>query len=337
MELQKNYLNRESVQTIYFGGGTPSAIPAHLIGELIEQVQKIFPVIERPEITLEANPDDLTLQNLSSWKRSGVNRLSVGVQSFVDDHLVWMNRAHTNTQALDGLRLAQDLGITNITMDLIYGIPDMKMNQWEENIRTFIDLDLSHLSAYGLTIEPNTHLGYLAKTKQLNVTPDSSYNKQFEVLMDAMESKGFEHYEISNFGQPNLYSQHNTSYWLGKKYVGIGPSAHSYNGNNREWNVSSNMKYLKSIEKGIVPSESELLSSFDTYNEYILTRLRTKWGIDPNQIKEQFGSTFQNNLNIGIKPYIDSGHVEKQQENFVLTRAGKFIADKISSDLFMID
>ncbi len=336
LQLQSHYLDGEQIETIYFGGGTPSSISPKKINALIQEVYRIHLVIKHPEITLEANPDDLTKENLIAWQEAGVNRLSVGVQSFIDPHLVWMNRAHNQVQAIKGLRLAQNIGITNISMDLIYGVPNMTLDQWKSNIQQFLDLKLPHLSAYGLTIEPQTHLGHLAETKQVEITSDSNYNKQFEVLMNVLEANGFDHYEISNFGLPGLYSKHNTAYWLGKKYLGIGPSAHSFNGVNRQWNISSNRKYTQSLKEGKVPSEEEKLSKNDQFNEYILTRLRTIWGIEPNQIKKQFGASFQNNLHLNIQQYLDSGHVFFDHKSYVLTRSGKRIADKISSDLFIV-
>jgi len=336
LELQANYLNQEPIETIYFGGGTPSSISVLEIDKLIKHIYKLHPIIENPEITLEANPDDLTTENLLAWKKSGVNRLSVGVQSFYDEHLVWMNRAHNQTEAIEGLKKAKEIGITNITMDLIYGIPGMTMEQWKTNIQTFLELDLPHLSAYGLTIEPNTHLGHLAKTNQVTASIDSNYNEQFEMLMNVLDVNGFTHYEISNWGKSGMFSKHNTSYWLGKKYMGIGPSAHSFNGVERQWNVASNAKYIKAISQNELPQEVEKLSVTDQFNEYILTHLRTSWGIDSNQIKNQFGASFQNNLHISIKPYIASGHVVEKQKTYVLTKAGKYIADKISSDLFIV-
>lgn len=335
--LQKNYLDQEEIKTIYFGGGTPSAVPPIYIQELINEVRKFHEVDSEAEITLEANPDDLTKENLAIWKDSGVNRLSVGVQSFVDEHLVWMNRAHNKKQAISGLKWAKEEGISNITMDLIYGIPGMTMDQWKENLDIFLTLDLPHLSAYGLTIESQTHLGHLVKTDQVKTEVDESYNTQFEYLMQIAAKNDFDHYEISNFGKSGLYSRHNTAYWLGEKYLGIGPSAHSFNGKERSWAVKSNMKYVKLLANNEVPIEVEELSQNDRYNEYILTRLRTIWGIDSNQIKTQFGPDFQNFLNSCISPYVNSGMVIKKQDSYILSTQGKYMADKISSDLFMID
>jgi oxygen-independent coproporphyrinogen-3 oxidase len=259
------------------------------------------------------------------------------VQSFVDEHLVWMNRAHNKEQAISGLNWAKEAGISNITMDLIYGIPGMTMNQWKNNLELFFELELPHLSAYGLTIESQTHLGHLVKTHQVKTEVDEMYNEQFEYLMEAAKKHGFDHYEISNFGKPGLYSRHNTAYWLGEKYVGIGPSAHSFNGKERSWAVSSNMKYVKMIGKGIVPAEVEQLTQNDRFNEYILTRLRTIWGVDLNQIKTQFGANFQNILKMNIAPFIASGDVFQRENSYVLSTQGKYLADKISSDLFIID
>ena len=219
LQLQSEYLDGAKVNTIYFGGGTPSAIPNHFIAELIAKARNLHEVSPNAEISLEANPDDLTLENITAWKKAGINRLSVGVQSFFDDHLKWMNRAHNQAQAIEGLTLAKEVGITNITMDLIYGIPSMTMKQWKSNLQQFFDLDLPHLSAYGLTIEPQTHLGHLVKSKQLSVAKEESYNAQFEALITQTSERGFDHYEISNFGKPNYYSQHNTAYWFGEKYV----------------------------------------------------------------------------------------------------------------------
>ena len=233
--LQKDFLKSEKIETIYMGGGTPSAVPSKYIKKLVDRLVQYYNVDEKAEITLEANPDDLTGENLKDWKKIGINRLSVGVQSFDDSHLQFMNRAHNQQQAIEGLKLAKKFGYKNITMDLIYGIPDMTIQQWEDNLQQFFELDLPHLSAYGLTIEPRTHYGYLLRERSLKMENDSVYNAQFELLMERAKENGFEHYEISNFGKPDYYSKHNTSYWFGQKYLGIGPSAHSFDGESRQW------------------------------------------------------------------------------------------------------
>ena len=336
VELQIDYLQGEEVKTIYFGGGTPSAIDPKYIDQLIGKVKSHHKVSNDAEISLESNPDDLTEDKIIAWQKSGINRLSVGVQSFFDEHLTMMNRAHNQKQAVVGLKLAQKLGINNITMDLIYGIPGMTLEKWQRNLDLFFSLNLPHLSAYGLTIEPQTHLGHLVAKHKVKVENDDMYNEQFRLLIAEAERNGFVHYEISNFSKPNYYSRHNTAYWFGEKYVGIGPSSHSFDGTNRQWNTSSNLKYINLISKGKVPFEIESLSKEDQYNEYILTRLRTKWGLDENQIKTQFGADFQNNLKALIAPYLASNHVEKIENCYILTRQGKFLADKISSDLFVV-
>ncbi|MFT5878393.1 MAG: oxygen-independent coproporphyrinogen-3 oxidase [Dokdonia sp.] len=335
--MQRNYLDNEEVKTIYFGGGTPSAVPPHYISDLIEEIRKYHLVTASSEITLEANPDDLTQDNIAVWKAAGINRLSVGVQSFENEHLIWMNRAHNRDQAISGLTWAKEAGITNITMDLIYGVPGMTMDQWQDNLNTFFELDLPHLSAYGLTVEPKTHLGNLVKSNTVKAVEDERYNEQLERLISETTKRGFEHYEISNFGMPGRYSKHNTAYWLGEKYLGIGPSAHSFNGTERSWSVSSNMKYVKMLGQNQLPSEVEVLTKNDRFNEYILTRLRTIWGIDLDQIKEQFGSEFQNNLKNSLTPFLKSNLIIQSKNSYTLSAQGKYLADKISSDLFVVD
>ncbi|MFT4753295.1 MAG: oxygen-independent coproporphyrinogen-3 oxidase [Salibacteraceae bacterium] len=337
IRLQRNYLDNEEVKTIYFGGGTPSAVPPHYISDLIEEIRKYHLVTASSEITLEANPDDLTQDNIAVWKAAGINRLSVGVQSFENEHLIWMNRAHNRDQAISGLTWAKEAGITNITMDLIYGVPGMTMDQWQDNLNTFFELDLPHLSAYGLTVEPKTHLGNLVKSNTVKAVEDERYNEQLERLISETTKRGFEHYEISNFGMPGRYSKHNTAYWLGEKYLGIGPSAHSFNGTERSWSVSSNMKYVKMLGQNQLPSEVEVLTKNDRFNEYILTRLRTIWGIDLDQIKEQFGSEFQNNLKNSLTPFLKSNLIIQSKNSYTLSAQGKYLADKISSDLFVVD
>lgn len=336
MKLRKDFLNGESIQTIYFGGGTPSSIPIDYIGKLISESGSLFHVEPDAEITLEANPDDLTDENLSAWKNFGVNRLSVGVQSFYETHLKFMNRAHTGTQAIDGLKRAKAHGFDNITMDLIYGIPDMTMQQWERNVDQFLELDLPHLSAYGLTIEPQTHFGYLERVQNLKVQNDHTYNAQLDLLIQKLEQAGFDHYEISNFGKKGYHSRHNTSYWFGVKYLGLGPAAHSFDGEARQWNVNSNMKYIQGIRQGELIGEKEILSLTDRYNEYILTRLRTQWGVNGNEIKEKFGSSDFELFESHIKKYLNSGHVNQNGQTYFLSQKGKYMADKISSDLFLI-
>jgi oxygen-independent coproporphyrinogen-3 oxidase len=244
LQLQRHFFDDQQVHTLYFGGGTPSSVDVDLLHSIVQEVRKLFVVDEELEITLEANPDDLVPEAIVQWKSIGVNRLSIGVQSFVESHLKWMNRAHSRQQALDGIAYAQQAGITNITMDLIYGIPQMTMEEWKQNVQQFFKLGIPHLSAYGLTIESNTHLGHLAQKHAFNPATDEQYNAQFLYLMEAAKQHGYDHYEISNFALPGHHSKHNTAYWFGAPYLGIGPSAHSYKGNKRYWNVASNTKYI---------------------------------------------------------------------------------------------
>lgn len=337
IRLQQNFFDSAEVSTLYFGGGTPSSIPLDHLQQIIDAVKSSFNVATDLEITLEANPDDLQEVAIQNWKKLGVNRLSIGVQSFFDTHLRWMNRAHNQQQALQGIKTAQQAGITNITMDLIYGIPDMTMEQWEHNVRQFFELGIPHLSAYGLTIEPQTHLGHLAQKHGFNPASDAEYNAQFNYLMQAAKVNGFDHYEISNFALPNHYSKHNTAYWFGAPYLGIGPSAHSYKNDKRYWNIDSNVKYIKLLNQNELAQDFEQLTTEDAFNEYVLTRLRTMWGIDLNQIKNTFGQQFQNNVISLIEPYLKNGDVMKSGESLVLTDIGKHIADKIAADLFWAD
>lgn len=334
--MRKEFLQGDPIRTIYFGGGTPSAIPDRYIKNLVSELKSVFEVSTDAEITLEANPDDLTDEKLSAWREIGVNRLSVGVQSFYEVHLKFMNRAHTNNQAILGLKRAKAHGFDNITMDLIYGIPDMTMGQWEQNIDQFLELDLPHLSAYGLTIEPQTQFGYLESVKNLKVEQDHIYNAQLDILIQKLNQAGFEHYEISNFGKKGYHSRHNTSYWFGVKYLGLGPSAHSFDGMTRQWNVSSNMKYIRGIDLGEINEEKEILNHTDRFNEYILTRLRTQWGVNGEEIQEKFGDSNFEIFESNIEKYLNSGHVNQNGQVYFLSAKGKYMADKISSDLFLI-
>lgn len=337
LAMQVNYLNAESIQTIYFGGGTPSAIPSKYINELITTIKKQYVVDPNAEISLEANPDDLSFENIANWKTAGVNRLSIGVQSFVDEHLQWMNRAHNRDQAISGIARVKESGISNITMDLIYGIPEMTFEQWKTNVNLFLELDLPHLSAYGLTMEPNTPFANSVKRKESYMEDDQKYNTQFDWLIECLTEKGYDHYEISNFGKPNAYSRHNTSYWLGKKYLGIGPSRLFFNGYERSWAVASNSIYTKKIQQNISPYRIELLTINNQFNEYVLTRLRTIWGIDIQEINRIFGLKYYDIFITNITPFIKTKWIYKKENTYLLSQQGKHMADKISSDLFVID
>lgn len=328
--LKKNYIN-EPIETIYFGGGTPSFLETEDIEKFIDLIHKNYS-IDLKEITLEANPDDLHEKKLSDLFSIGVNRLSIGIQTFNPEVLKWMNRSHSNEQAEQAVKNAQKAGFDNISVDLIYAVPGTTNSQWEKDIQKVIDLEIQHISAYNLTVEQKTALAYQVNSGQINPVSDDVAAQQFDLLIEKLISSGFKHYEISNFGLPNYYSQHNSGYWKQKKYIGIGPSAHSYNGNSRQWNIANNIQYYKSIENKEPYFEEEVLSKSDIINEYLLTGLRTEWGcdlsiiekIDPNHVQQ-------------IKDYsIANKHlISINESSFYLTKKGRFFADRIISDLFV--
>ncbi len=337
--LQKEYLGKgELVETIYFGGGTPSLCTIEELHAIIAAIRRNFTVDTNAEITLEANPDDITEASLSGWKEAGINRLSIGIQSFFEEDLQWMNRAHTATQAIQNLQLAITL-FSNITIDLIYGTPQLTTEKWKHNVSTAIALKIPHLSCYALTVEPKTPLDKMIRlAKSPGVDPEKQ-SEQFLLLMEWMADAGYEHYEISNFAKAGRRSRHNSSYWAmgtdgkAKKYLGLGPSAHSYNGAERQWNVANNSLYETSIQNNIVPFEKEVLTSIQKLNEYIMTALRTMEGISLNVIHSQFNIQ-KNELLAKAALYINRGHLQEDNNCLVLTREGKLLADGIASGLF---
>ncbi len=323
--LQKNYLAEEKVETIYFGGGTPSLCTQEEIESIVNTICSTFSVSPTAEITLEANPDDITEDKLIEWKASGVNRLSIGIQSFFEEDLLWMNRAHNAEQAINNLKLALR-HFDNITIDLIYGTPQLTNEKWKQNVDTAISLNIPHLSCYALTVEPKTPLDKMIQQhKSLPVDPDKQ-SEQFLLLMQWLEDAGYEHYEISNFAKPGWRSRHNSSYWQGSKYLGLGPSAHSFNGKERQWNIANNNIYIDSINKGIIPLEKEMLTETQQLNEYIMTSLRTMEG---TKISITGISVVEKS-----KQYIDSGLMKFENDSLVLTKEGKLLADGIAADLF---
>ena len=339
MELlnRKDYLPKEPIETIYFGGGTPSLLTKDELRQLLKLVHDEFEV-KSPEITLEANPDDLTKEKLSDLAEVGINRLSIGIQSFVDEHLDWMNRAHTGQQAKTVVRHAQEAGIENITIDLIYGFPLLTAQQWLDNIAAAIELNVPHISAYNLTVEQGTNLAYRiqqAKEKELS---DEQALGEFKTLIKELAKAGYEQYEISNFAKSNSYSKHNSAYWKGKAYLGIGPSAHSFNGiAERRWNVSSNKKYVDGLKLNTPYFEMEELNERDQFNEYVLTRLRTKWGIDLTEMKASFPSYVTTSFFNLLEEFKKQELIQKQNQILSLTQKGKYLADKITSDLFALE
>jgi oxygen-independent coproporphyrinogen-3 oxidase len=337
IQLQKSYLENQKIETIYFGGGTPSLLSADQISLLIAKIHETFEVINHPEITLEANPDDLGVEKLKDLRNTEVNRLSIGVQSFFDEDLKWMNRAHFAKEAESAIKRAQDFGLENITIDLIYGYPLLSDDKWKQNISKAIDFEIPHISSYSMTVEPQTALAsFINKGKQKQMDEAQSAN-QFQILIEELTTNGFEHYEISNFAKSNQYSKHNTNYWRGVNYLGVGPSAHSFNGETRQWNVANNAKYLAELLKGKIPFEIEKLSLENKYNEYIMTSLRTQWGVDLLKIEQDFSERQKKNLLAAAEEYLDKDWLVLTDDKLILTIKGKLYADKIASELFITE
>jgi len=333
--LRKNYLQDEKVETVYFGGGTPSLIDTDHIKSILEIIRQEFNVIPNAEITLEANPDDLTHEKSEELFKAGINRLSIGIQSFYDDDLKFMNRAHDARQALSAIENVKKAGFDNISIDLIYGIQRSGESHWKENLETALSLDVDHLSCYALTIEPKTALADMIRKKKVPAPDDEKTVADFELLMDRAAEAGFEHYEISNFARKQKYSRHNTSYWQRKKYLGIGPSAHSYDGVSRQWNVANNQEYIRKLDESVLPFEKEILTPENKFNEYILTSLRTMWGIDVSLVEKEFGIDKKSVLINRLNDYLNKGMIVQSGNNFVLTREGKFFADRIAAEMFV--
>ena len=326
----------EIVETIYFGGGTPSVLDVSELKLLIDTVYQNYNVAENPEITLEANPDDLSKDRILEWAENRINRLSIGIQSFFEEDLKLMNRAHNANEAKACLAEATK-HFDNISIDLIYGIPGLSNVQWKQNIETVLSLGIPHISSYALTVEPKTALKKLIQTGKIAEPNDEVAQEQFVILVETLQANGFIHYELSNFGKENYFSKNNSSYWLGKKYLGIGPSAHSYNGISRSWNVANNSLYLKAIQEDQLPNEVEILSINDRYNEYIMTGLRTIWGVDLNRIKTEFGTATLAYLKKQARKFLDDGLLSIDNHILKTTTKGKFLTDGIASDLFLLN
>ena len=329
MELRKDYLKNEPIETIYFGGGTPSLLPSEDHRVLIEKISSTFKISPNAEITIETNPDDISEEKLNDWKEAGINRLSIGIQSFFEEDLKWMNRAHTAALALDSLQSAVK-HFNNITVDLIYGTPLLTNEKWEKNINRVIIEGVVHLSCYALTVEPKTPLYKLIKEQKTEDIDPDKQSEQFLLLMQWMEEAGYEHYEISNFAKPGFISKHNSSYWRAKKYLGIGPSAHSFDGASRQWNISNNNVYIDSVQKGIIPCEKEILTPTQQLNEYIMTSLRTMEGLDLKRVE----GALVHELRTGSRKFIDRGLMAEEKGYLKLTKEGKLLADGIAAELF---
>lgn len=334
--LRKDELAGEHIETIYFGGGTPSILAVDEINRLIDTVYQQYTVVEQPEITLEANPDDLDVATIQRLAQSKVNRLSIGIQSFGEEDLKMMNRAHNAQEAISCLQEVVKY-FDNISIDLIYGIPNLSNERWIENIQRILDLGIPHISCYALTVEERTALNKLIQKGVIPSPKEEVAHAHFMLLIEKLRANGYVHYELSNFAKPGYYSKNNSAYWLGKKYVGIGPSAHSFDGRYRSWNISNNPLYIKAIEAGELPSEIEELSVVDRYNEYVMTGLRTIWGVDLTRVSNEFGATFHDYLVQESTSFIADGLMQQQANILTITDKGKFLSDGIASDLFWLD
>jgi oxygen-independent coproporphyrinogen-3 oxidase len=337
IELQKDYLGTKNISTIYFGGGTPSLLSKEEILEIFSSLSNHFAIEKNAEITLEANPDDLSKEKLKELSQTPINRLSIGIQSFSDADLKFLHRVHNSSEAINSVKNAQQEGFKNITVDLIYGIQTLSNEQWKKNIEKVLSLNVQHISCYSLTIEPRTALHSFIKKGEIKNIDSEKSALQFNILMKEMKKNNFIHYEISNFGKEFFFSKHNSSYWKGEKYLGLGPSAHSYDRNSRQWNVSSNSAYINSLSKNKIPFEREILTLEQKFNEYVMISLRTMWGIDLKFVKKNFGENLFSHLKKEIQKHFSEELISKEKEMVALTPKGKLFADKIASDLFFLN
>ena len=332
-ELRKSELAGEQIQTIYFGGGTPSLLNQNQLKQLLDYISTNFDVASEAEVTLECNPDDLSPQKLEEMKLAGINRLSIGIQSFDDEILRFMNRAHDAGMAKDCIVWAKNAGFENITIDLIYGVMGTDLAYWKRQLNLLKDYSIPHLSAYCMTIETQTYFGHQHLKGKLDEMDEQQAEEQFKVLISFMQTEGYEQYEISNFAKKGFISQHNSAYWRAQKYLGLGPSAHSYNGDERSWNIANNAIYLREMKKGIRSFEKEVLSSTDKFNDYVLTRLRTKWGLELDELEQISPEAFRQ-ISPVLKQKLDAGVLVQNQNNVRLAPQSLFIADAVSADLF---
>lgn len=335
--LRAVYLEDKKIESIYFGGGTPSLLEADEIARIIETIAKHFDIADHAEITLEANPDDLNAAKVNSLRHTAINRFSIGIQSFFEEDLQWMNRAHNQQEAVASIMRVQDAGFENITCDLIYGYPLLTTEKWRHNMQQLIDFEIPHISSYSMTVEKKTALDHFIKKGITPAIDSDQAADQMSLLIHTLKSAGYEQYEISNFAKNGVYARHNTNYWKGKHYLGIGPSAHSFNGTSRSWNVSNNAKYMTSINLDQLPLEIEELSTLDQINENIMTSLRTMWGLDLIALESKFGRSVKDRVLKEAEPFIAAKNLILEANNLRLTDAGKLMADRIMSDLFIIE
>ena len=333
--LRKSEYTSEEIQSIYFGGGTPTVLEVSELNTILQTVYEHYKVSDTSEITLEANPDDLDLEKIKRLANTKINRLSIGIQSFHESDLTSMNRAHSAIEAKKCLEIATTY-FDNITIDLMFGMPTMSIEQWRQNLQTAFGFGIKHLSCYALTVEPKTALEHFINKGSHPPMDDELSASHFEVLLEEASAQGLTHYETCSFGHPDYFSRHNTSYWLGKTYMGVGPSAHSFDGKNRSWNLSNNTKYIKSLEANVRPFESEELSLENRFNEYIMTGLRTIWGISLDKIEADFGADIKSQLLENSKKFRSSKTLILEDNHLKITRTGKFLSDGIASDLFLV-
>lgn len=337
LKARKSYLNTTSIETIYFGGGTPSILNEEELTSILSMIFEEFKVSPTAEITLEANPDDLDREQLLMLKRNKINRLSIGIQSFVSRDLLFMNRSHTIKQAIDSVEMAKHLGFDNITIDLIYGIPNLSQKEWKLNIHKALQLEVNHISAYCLTSEEKTQMHHEIKKGSYQLPNDATTSTQFNILIQELTQNGYEQYEISNFSRIGHRSKHNSSYWKQKHFLGVGPSAHSFNGTTRQWNVANNLKYLKGAKENEWNYEEEILDENTRYNEYIMTSLRTSWGVDIHFLEENFHERLVSHFLRESALFVNNNQLQQQDSCFVLSNKGKLLADHIASELFVVE
>ena len=331
---RKDYLANQVVETVYFGGGTPSLLTKDEFEQVLNSIKTTFNLSADLEFTVEANPDDINKNTLQDWKQIGVNRLSIGLQSFREEDLRWMNRAHNRSEALNCVSLAQEEGFDNLSVDLIYGLPNLSTQDWKKNIQHVIDMKVPHVSAYCLTVEEKTSLHQMVKNNKIKPASEDEQSDQFNLLIDTLAENGMEQYEISNFSKLGKHSIHNSNYWTGKHYLGIGPSAHSFNGTSRSWNISNNQQYIKKVANNEKWDEIEILSKENQFNELLMTGLRTKFGVDTKKLKEIF--PFPIKFQTTLSQFIDNSWITEDGSNIRLTQEGKLKADFIASELFVL-
>lgn len=336
MEIRSEEINEE-INTVYFGGGTPSLIESESIASILNQANKYFKIAQDAEITLEANPDDINLLKAKNWKSMGINRFSLGIQSFADENLQWMNRAHNAVQSFAAIEIIRNAGFENFSIDLIYGTPGQSMEGWLKDIETTLKLNIPHLSCYALTVEEKTALQTLIQKGEKQEVNQDEQAERFNILMELTAEAGYHHYEISNLALPGFESKHNSSYWEGLSYIGFGPSAHSYDGEKRKWNIANNIKYVEAIAKHELPLEEETLSQNDKLNEYTMTSIRRSKGIEKNRLIQMGGEKKFFEIKKMIQPYLENNKVVEDEKGWRLTNLGKFFADGIAASLFILD